>query len=226
MFDAIIFDMDGVIVDSEPLHIKAERQTLAPFNLNIADAEFHAYMGQTPRMLIEDIIRKYKLPVTLSSLYAIHEKNLLHLYRQQVLPIEGALDLIQEVSAAKIKLGLASSSDIDLIEAVLEKFSLGNVFGQFASGEEVEQTKPNPDIFLLAAERLKVNPANCLVIEDSTNGVKAAKAAGMTCIGFNSPNSHNQNYDEADLLIDCLTDLDIAGIRVLWDAVNIPGSGQ
>ena len=83
------------------------------------------------------------------------------------------------------------------------------------------KTKPNPEIFLLEADRLKVNPKNCLVIEDSTNGIKAAKAAGMICVGFNSPNSHNQQYDQADLVIDKIDELDLDGIKVLWDAVSL-----
>lgn len=219
MFAAVIFDMDGVIVDSEPLHIKAERITLAPYGLDIPDAEFHAYMGQTPKMLIADMIRKYRLPVSLEALYGVHRKNLLQLYRNEVQPVPGALELIGVLHADKIPLGLASSSDIDLIDTVLARFRLNHILTVTSSGQEVSRPKPAPDIFILEAERLGVKPSQCVVIEDSTNGIRAAKSAGMTCIGFDSPNSHNQQYDEADMVVDDLRQLDPAGLRVLQEAV-------
>ncbi|MBN2417008.1 HAD family phosphatase [bacterium] len=218
MFEAILFDMDGVIADSEPLHIKAERAILAPFNLDIPDEAFHVYMGRTPRLLLEGFIADYNLPVSIDDLYPVHASNLLALYRNEVTAIPGALDCIAACKRAGFMLGLASSSDRSLIDTVIRKFELDSLFTAVTSGEEVAVPKPAPDIFLLEARKLGVDPAYCLVIEDSTNGIRAARAAGMSCIGFESPNSHNQDYSEADLVIDALSRLDMDTISALWQA--------
>lgn len=221
MFEAILFDMDGVIVDSEPLHIRAERKTLEPFGLDISDDAFHAYMGRTPKVLLQGFIADYNLPVSIDDLYPVHAANLLALYKHEVTAIPGALEIIGEFKQAGLTLGVASSSDRSLIDTVLNKFNLEPFFTAVTSGEEVDHPKPAPDIFLLEAARLGCTPANCLVIEDSTNGILAAGAAGMTCIGFRSPNSHNQEYSGADLVIDSLTDCDIDTVRTLWQAHSL-----
>lgn len=212
--------MDGVIVDSEPLHIIAERKTLAPFNLDIKDEEFHAYMGQTPKMLLEGFIGKYTLPVTIEELYPIHAANLLSLYRSDVTVLPGALALIDNLVNFGMPLGIASSSDMVLIEAVVTKFNLHDAFSALTSGQELTRVKPNPDIYLKAAERLSVQPSDCCAIEDSTAGVNAAKAAGMMCIGFQSPNSPGQNHDAADLVVDDLCQLSVDTFKALWDAAQ------
>lgn len=220
MFRTVIFDMDGVIVDSEPLHIQAERETLAPFDISISNEAFQAYMGQTPQILLADIIDKYDLDTTLEELYPRHEKNLLRLYRQEVTPIRGSLELISDLYKADLTLALASSSAVPLIDAVLNKFHLEEYFTAVVSGQEVLKAKPSPDIFLLTASRLKTEPSFCLVIEDSTAGIAAAKSAGMACIGFRSPNSRNQDYSRADLSVDSMEDLDLHRIQALYRHLN------
>ena len=217
MFKAVIFDMDGVIVDSEPLHIKAERRTLAPFGLDISDEEFHAYMGQTPRILLNGMIKKYNLNTSIDDLYAVHIQNLLSLYRDEVEPIPGALDLISQLKEYGVSLALASSSDMNLIKVVMEKFGLTETFKEVTSGQELERVKPFPDIFLKTSERLHIPPKECVVIEDSTSGIRAAKAAGMTCIGFRSPNSKNQNYSDADVIVDDLRSVDMEFFETLCE---------
>jgi len=217
MFKAVIFDMDGVIVDSEPLHIKAERKTLAPFDLNISDEEFHSYMGQTPRILLEGMIKKYSLDTAIDELYAVHIQNLLSLYKMEVEPILGALELISQLKEFGVSLALASSSDMNLIKVVMEKFELTGTFKAVTSGQELDRVKPFPDIFLKTSERLNTPPQECVVIEDSTSGIRAAKAAGMTCIGFRSPNSKNQNYSDADVIVDDLRSVDIKFLETLYE---------
>lgn len=207
MLKAVIFDMDGVIVDSEPLHIKAERMLFAPLGIDVSDEELQSYMGRTPQILLADIIRKYGLDTTLDEVYPKHKENLAKLYRDEVKPIPGALDTIHSLRSSDIDLAIASSSDLLLISTVLDKFELDEKFASYVSGEEVKNVKPHPDIFLEAAQRLGVRPKECVVVEDSNAGVRAAKSAGMTCIGFESPNSPNQDLDLADLVVDDLTDL-------------------
>jgi len=207
---AVIFDMDGVIVDSEPLHIRAEHQTFAGFGLKLEDEEFFEYMGRTPRILLQGIIDKYHLDTSADALYPVHMRNLKTLYQSGVLLMKGAMPLIEELSAAGIRLALASSSDQVLIDTVLDKFDLKSYFHVVVSGQHVARIKPHPDIFLMAARHLNLPPADCLVIEDSTNGIRAARAAGMACVGFRSPNSHNQTYDIADRVVDSLSELNVS----------------
>ena len=221
MFEAVIFDMDGVIADSEPLHIRAERKTLAPFGLDIKDEEFQAYMGQTPRILLQGIIETYSLDTSVDELYPLHKMNLLELYKTSLQPIKGSVETIRNFNRKRIVLGLASSSDMELIDSVLDSFDLRSFFSAWVSGQQVEHIKPAPDIFLLAAKELGVTPRNCLVIEDSTAGIEAAEAADMTCIGFRSPNSSNQVYDQADFVADSFSEIDTNLLETLWEAKQL-----
>ena len=219
MFDAFIFDMDGVIVDSEPLHMKAERQTLAPYGIVLSPQELQSYMGRSTRFLLENIIQHYDLDTTVGKLYPDHMKNLLRLYREEVELMPGVLALIDDLTKHDVTLALASSSDNDLISSVIDKFHIASSFTVVVSGEDVRRTKPYPDIFLEAVRRLDYYPCECVVIEDSNAGVRASKNAGIPCVGFRSPNSKNQDLSEASLIIDTLQAIDTQRLKHLVDNV-------
>ena len=93
------------------------------------------------------------------------------------------------------------------------KFDLESIFHVVVSGQELERPKPNPDIFFETAGRLNIEPAGCVVIEDSTAGINAAKSAGMTCVGFRSPNSKNQEYDSADIVVDHINEINLTSLK-------------
>ena len=112
-------------------------------------------------------------------------------------PIPGIIELLDEIKRARVKIGLASSSVRSFIALVLNNLEINHYFDAVVSGEDVKRSKPQPDIFLKAAEKLQVSPDACLVIEDSQHGVKAAIQAGMTCIGFNNPNSGSQDLSRS-----------------------------
>ena len=124
-------------------------------------------------------------------------------------PVTGIPGLLAEIKDAGLKLGLASSSGRDFIEIVLTKLDILDYFDVIVSGEEVEKSKPDPDIFLKTAGNLGVNPEDCLVIEDSRHGVKAAILAGMKCIGFRNPNSGTHDLSLADAVVHSITDIHI-----------------
>ncbi|MFO7891484.1 MAG: HAD family phosphatase [bacterium] len=205
MFDAVIFDMDGVVADSEPLHIKAENKTLAPFKVQVTKKDYREFMGRSTKLLLKSLIKKYSLDVELEELFTIHKKNLVQLYNSEVTPIKGALELIEYLTERHYPLALASSSSSQLVDAVISKFKIKDRFKAVVSGSEVNNLKPAPDIFLKAAQCLSVPPENSLVIEDSTAGVKAAKSAKMFCVGFRSPHSPEQDFSLADKIINDLT---------------------
>jgi HAD superfamily hydrolase (TIGR01509 family) len=119
-----------------------------------------------------------------------------------LMPIPGSLDLIRHLNSQGIPLGLATSSFKDLVRLVLRKFRIETCFRAVVTVDDISKTKPDPEIFLAAAKGLGIPPHDCLAVEDSTNGILAAKTAGMTCIGYLSPNSRNQNLGSADAVVD------------------------
>jgi beta-phosphoglucomutase family hydrolase len=201
---AVIFDMDGVLVDSEFLHIKAEKKTFSPYGIELSKEEINTYMGMGVKMMLKSLIQKYSLPLTREALFRIHEKNLSEIFQEELKMMPGVMEIISYLKDRKIKLALASSSSLYLINLILQKMHLKSVFDVVLSGEEVANGKPFPDIFIKTAELLNVQPDRCVVIEDSKNGVTAAKNAGMLCIGFKSPNSKDQNISRSDYIVDDL----------------------
>ena len=124
-------------------------------------------------------------------------------------PIEGIKELIKNLSDKHIPIAVASSSPRALIEEILNKFAIYDYFDVVISGEEVNKGKPAPDIYLKAAKLMKVNPKECVVLEDTKHGVIAAKEAGMKCIGYINPNSGKQDLKKADLIVKKITEIDI-----------------
>ncbi|MBN1895465.1 HAD family phosphatase [bacterium] len=208
LFKACIFDMDGVIADSEPIHCLSEQQALEPFGITPTLEELQANTGTGADVLLKRFIERYRLKITLEDLRNRLRLRLEENFRNSVRPIPHALELIRSLHGAGMRLAIGSSSDRRLIDLVMAHFEIIPFFDAIVSGEDVLNTKPAPDIFLEAARRLGCRPAECIVIEDSKNGVLAAKQAGMACIGFVSPNSRSQDLGRADWVIDDLARLD------------------
>jgi len=206
---AIIFDMDGVVVDSEPLHIRAEKKSFVPYGIHLTDRDLQGYMGRSSRIFLQDMIKKYNLNTTIHEMYPEHKRHLLQLYREEITPIPGVLSLMNILKKEGLDMALASSSDRDLIDVVVEKLHLSEFLKTSVSGEEVKRTKPSPDIFLETARRLHCAPHTCVVIEDSAAGIEAALSAGMASVGFRSPHSLNQDLKEAHLVVDDLQKINV-----------------
>ncbi|MGM0641246.1 MAG: HAD family hydrolase [Thermotogota bacterium] len=203
MLEAVIFDMDGVIINSEPLHYKANQDLFDKLGFSVPSTEYSNYIGISNEKMWEDLKSKYDLNEELEDLTEKQKKHT-HQYIQENMngaEIPGIKKILEELKDMNIKTAIASSSSKDLIETVIKGFDLCEYFDVLVSGEEVKNGKPNPDIFLLASDKLKVNIKNCVIIEDSTNGVKAAKKSGAKCIGFNNPDSPGQSLKKADIII-------------------------
>ncbi len=209
MVKAVIFDMDGVIVDSEPLHKEVERQMFAEFGMSISPEQQHRFTGTSNANMWAQLKAEFKLPKEVGYYVAIKEERYLKALAANGLVslISGAEELLKSLYNHGVTIALASSSSLTNIDLVLRKFNIGTYFKALASGEEVALAKPNPAVFLLAAQRLGVNPSSCVVIEDSTNGVVAAKAAGMACVGLQADFPLGQNLEAADLVVSSLTSL-------------------
>ncbi len=202
MFSAIIFDMDGVIVDSEPAHYSADTALFEKLGINLSFEERKSFLGVSSEEMWDYILKKYPLKFTIKELLEfdieMRKKFLLAPNTPKVNP--GLESLLKRITLAGIPLGVASSSIMAILEPLLKQLKLSHYFKCFATGDLVLHAKPAPDVFLLAAGMLKVDPSACLVIEDSANGITAAKAAGMTCIGY-SPFHPTTNLTEADSVI-------------------------
>ena len=214
MLKAVIFDMDGVIIDSEPFYLVIGMELYKKLNINITKDEHRSFTGVSNTNMWTTIKNNYGLKETVNELVEIQNKaNIEYLEKKIEKPISGVIEILESLRKNEIKIALASSSSMEIIRMVLEKLKVTEYFQAIESGENLEKSKPAPDIFLNAAEMLQVEPECCIVIEDSNHGVTAAKAAGMKCIGFQNPNSGNQNLEAADLIVDSLEDLNLDIIK-------------
>ena len=201
--------MDGVIIDSEPLHFESDRMVMREFGVELTDEELNRYVGVANPQMWAELKDKYNINLTIDELLERQHANKLKLLKEiQLETISGIDELILDLQKKGIAIALASSSSREFIELVLDKLGITECFQVIVSGDEVEKGKPEPDIFLKAAELLKVAPENCIVLEDAEHGVNAAKKAGMKCIGFINPNSGNQDLSKADKIVSTLVGLE------------------
>jgi HAD superfamily hydrolase (TIGR01509 family) len=207
MVKAVIFDNDGVLVDSEPLHHVAEKRTLARYGVDLNEEEFSLNVGIGWHKMLCEWIKKFNLPVTPDELQKIHEQNLVNIFLEQVEPTPNVIQFIENLLEDGYRLGVASSSSRIVVDTGLKKSNMLRYFETIVCSEDVKRTKPDPEIYLLAARQLGAKPAECFVIEDSSTGIKAAKAAGMICAGYRNENSGEQNLTQADLIFEDFRDL-------------------
>ncbi|MEN7548091.1 HAD family phosphatase [Rapidithrix thailandica] len=217
MKHTVIFDMDGVIIDSEPIHMEIEQAMFDAYNIRLTEAEHTGFVGTSTKNMWQTLKEKFALAPTVEELVYQNRKYFLDYLKSHpaIQPIEGVRPLVEALSTMGHTLVLASSAGRENIETVLERLELTGHFPVQVSGDELPHSKPHPEIFLKAAGLVKVLPEHCLVIEDSANGVKAAKAAGMKCIGFQNPNSGNQDLRKADLIVKKMTEVTLDVVRQL-----------
>jgi beta-phosphoglucomutase family hydrolase len=210
LIEAVIFDLDGVIVESENAHVEAEQQTFLKYGVRIAAEELHRYTGTTAKVMFTELIRKYKLNTTFEEMFCQKENILFRLLEEDAKPTKGIIALLGKLESKRIKLAIGSGSTKKQIKYVLSKLSIARFFNSVVGAEDILHSKPDPETFLRAANELDVNPSKCLVVEDSELGVEAAKRAHMKCLGYRNPNSGNQDLSKADIITDDFSKLNIA----------------
>lgn len=209
MLKTVIFDMDGVIIDSEPMHAASAVEALKQFGADISTAYCYQFIGSTTAHMVETIIKDFNLTTTSEPiLEAIKKENQKALDLEGYLIIPGVRELIKELYKHGIQLAVASSSTQKEIETVIKSLGLMKYFDKLVSGCDVPKPKPAPDVFLRAMKELGASPDTSLIIEDSMNGTIAAKKAGVACIGFANPNSGKQNLNNADVIIESFESID------------------
>lgn len=214
MISCVIFDMDGVIIDSEPIYFEVEQQLFKEVGLELTREEHATYVGRSD--LWHSVKEKYQLDIDPEEITSKEKSRYLEIIKTSFDddPIDGVSELIKVLDDKGITLVLASSSEMKNIELVLTKFNLIEYFDLRISGADLETSKPHPEIFEKAAAMAETPPKNCIVIEDSANGVIAAKAANMTCIGYRNPNSGNQDLSAADWIIDSFDEFDLEKLGI------------
>ncbi|MBN2353922.1 MAG: HAD family phosphatase [Spirochaetales bacterium] len=219
---AVIFDMDGVLVDTEPYYLENNKRVFGELGFALPAEEYVHFVGISARRMWEELISRFRLKQSVEELiqleYETHFRRLAALPSLE--PIAGVMTLIERLKTSGAALAIASSSPRRVIELTLAKAGLAGFFPVTVSGDDVAHGKPHPDIFLEAARRAGVSPSRCLVIEDSPRGLEGAAAAGMTSIGFKNPNSGDQDLSAADLVVDRFREEDIERIIRLADSLR------
>ncbi len=217
MIQTVIFDMDGVIVDTEPVHHFAYQQHFKQLNIDVSPEMYASFTGNSTKNIYERLKSVYNLQQDVKTLVEV-KRNLFNDafdQKKDIYLLDGVEELIKELHQNEMQLVLASSSANVTIERIFNRFDLHKYFTHKVSGEDFPNSKPHPAIFQQAAFLAKTPTENCIVIEDSTNGILAAKAAGIYCIGYDSVNSKLQDYTLADKVISHFNELSFEKIQLI-----------
>ena len=212
--------MDGVIVDTEPVHHYAYNQQFKQLGITISPELYASFTGNSTKNIFERLKSHFDLKQEVPELVATKRQLFNEAFdsKEDLYMLDGVEDLIKELYGKGMQLVLASSSAHVTIQRIFNRFKLHQYFSYIVSGEDFPKSKPHPAIFLKAAELAQTPVSECIVIEDSTNGIMAAKAAGIYCIGYDSFHSKMQDYSLADQIITNFNELNyhkIAGLTVV-----------
>ena len=217
MLKAVLFDMDGVIVDTEPLHQRAYMHMFDKVGIRVSKEQYNRFTGQSTLAICKQLCNHYKLRQHADELVKIKRDNFTKLFFEDntLELINGVETLIKEYHQHGLALVLASSASMFTIKNITKRFNLDRFFLNKLSGADLRASKPHPEIFLKAAKAAQVLPSECLVIEDSTNGIMAANRAGIFCVAYKNENSVNQDYKLADKLISDYSEISYEKVKNL-----------
>jgi beta-phosphoglucomutase len=212
VIQAVIFDMDGVLTDSEPLICAAAIAMFKERGLEVQPEEFAPFVGTGENRYLGGVAEKHRFPLEIASAKKRTYDIYLSLVPRSLRAFPGARSLVLGCRKAGLKTALASSADAIKINANLRRIELPpEQWDAIVTGEDVERRKPDPDIFTRAAMRLALPPDRCVVVEDAVNGVQAAKAAGMRCVAV-AQTFPEELLMEADLVRKSIADMTVADL--------------
>ena len=219
MLKAVLFDMDGVIVDTEPLHHKAYKFMFSEVGIKVSDVMYEGFTGQSTHAICSFLCKNFKLKQSPQELVQLKRDRFTKLFHEDdaLQLLHGVEELIKDYHASGLTLVLASSASMFTINNVTKRFGLDQYFSTKLSGADLKASKPHPEIFINAAKAAGVSPSECFVIEDSTNGIIAAKEAGIFCIAYKSEHSKDQDYSRADMLVSDYSDIRFDNVKSIFD---------
>lgn len=212
---AVILDMDGVLVDSEPYHVQSFKIMMDELNLDYDDSVVHSFIGHSIESNVQSINEQFMQgrELNLKEAVAHRDKIYLNLIKMADLkPLPGICELIETCQKKDITLALASSSIREQVDEIIKSLSrynckLNSMFSSIVTGDDVQNRKPDPEIYDKTLQNLKLSANQCLAIEDSPAGVQSAKSAGLYCIALKSIFINPEDLNGADLLIDNILDI-------------------
>jgi len=206
LIDAVIFDMDGVIVDTEGLYREACKEVVRRYGGIITEELFIRQMGLRMKEAQKIVVELAKLPLAPEDFGKEYMEEFLKRAKSKLKPNDGLLELL-DFLYSKVKLGVASSTVSNVVYDILRTIDVLNYFDYVIGGDMVENAKPAPDIYLKCAEHLKVEPENCIAIEDSPVGIKSAKTSGMIVYAIRHKENQGLDLSQADKVFDGLRQL-------------------
>ena len=211
---AVIWDMDGVIADTAPYHFKAWQEVFQKRGVSFTEEDFRRNFGQRNDTIIRNVLGDGVSPSEIDTIAGEKERDFRQRVSQHIKPLPGAIKLLKLLGKHGFKIALASSAPIENIRLVTQGLGINNCFHSIVSGRDVAEGKPNPQVFLLAAQKLGVKPKNCIVIEDAVAGISAAKRAGMRCLAITNTQPKT-SLMEADLIVDTLEAVSVSDLEQL-----------
>ncbi|QGJ69465.1 Phosphorylated carbohydrates phosphatase [Planctomycetales bacterium 10988] len=198
----VIFDMDGVLVDSYDAHLKCWQRLAEEIDQPLTQREFELYFGRTAREMIRELWGQDSLTDEEITKLEARKESFYHEMLEEEFPeMPGAKTLIENLQKEGFKIAVGSSGPPENVNIIIEQMSLAPFLNGAINGNMVEKGKPDPAIFLKAAEAMQIDPSHCLVIEDAPPGIEAAHAAGMTCIGIASTGRTVEELQAAEEVI-------------------------
>ncbi|MBP7127737.1 HAD family phosphatase [Myxococcota bacterium] len=201
----VVFDLDGLLVDSERLQARAFAVALSPFGIVLDDREFGRFVGLSTRQNFLDLARMHpRLADHLEEIHARKDRAYRELVEREMEPMPGARTLVEALHRDGIPMAVASSSPRADVAASLARAGLSGFLDRIVAGDEVARPKPAPDLYLRAAELAGLPPWQCVALEDARAGVEAAKAAGLSCVAIPNRYTRDHDFSRADLVLPSL----------------------
>jgi HAD superfamily hydrolase (TIGR01509 family) len=204
---AVIYDVDGTMVDSEPLHIAAWDKTLQRYGFTLSDVskEFQATMaGKKPIAIAEHMINELRVPVAATDFLETKTKLFTEAAKTGLKGMPGVTESVGRLKEAGYLLAIGTSLDRNYVNMVLGRLGLEVSFSVIVTGDQIKNGKPDPETYLTVAKQLGIDPSECVVLEDARSGIQSAKAAGAWCIAIENPNAVPQDTSEADIVVQSL----------------------